>query len=172
MTEASGAWKIRSTSFRARLSDVYQSLLSVDRSSATAETLLPVLDMLLAAVRGIDFLEKDETESRILHLEAFLLFDRDNKDVPGAVHDATGVLVESLRVRCRQKNWERPAVALKHSQSLPFKPFAHPLFPFFTMRLISVILFKSYPSVHSFSAFQAGVVFFYRLRPPILMIHD
>ena len=104
MTEASGAWKIRSTSFRARLSDVYQSLLSVDRSSATAETLLPVLDMLLAAVRGIDFLEKDETESRILHLEAFLLFDRDNKDVPGAVHDAAGVLVESLRVRCRQKN--------------------------------------------------------------------
>ena len=104
MTEALGAWKIRSTSFRARLSDVYQSLLSVDRSSATAETLLPVLDMLLAAVRGIDFLEKDETESCILHLEAFLLFDRDNKDVPGAVHDATCVLVESLRVRCRQKN--------------------------------------------------------------------
>ena len=58
MTEASGAWKIRSTSFRARLSDVYQTLLSVDRSSATAETLLPVLDMLLAAVRGIDFLKR------------------------------------------------------------------------------------------------------------------
>ena len=101
MNEASGAWHIRSASFRARLSDVHQSFVSVDRSSATAENLQPVLGMLLAAVRGVNFSGKDEAECRILHLEAFLLFDRDNKDVRWAVHDATGVLVENLRVRCR-----------------------------------------------------------------------
>ena len=40
----------------------------------------------------------------VLHLGAFLLFDRENKDVRGAVHDATGVLVENLRLRFREEN--------------------------------------------------------------------
>ena len=59
MNEASGAWHIRSTSFRARLSDVHQSFVSVDRCSTPAENLQSVLDLLLPVVRGVHYSGKD-----------------------------------------------------------------------------------------------------------------
>ena len=92
----------QSTSFVQRLSDLRKSLAAIEKMSASAQTIKPILDQLLAVVRAYrpspDFV-KEEAEARILHLEAFLLNpDNDDVRVPGAVLDATRALVARLVV--------------------------------------------------------------------------